>query len=180
MDVDRLLWPAGSTLIGNHHDPADILLVEDNPADVRLTLEALQEEGVTGRLHVARDGEEALAFLRREDPHHDAPRPSMVLLDLNLPRMNGRDVLEELKRDADLGTIPVVVLTTSTARSDIPGVRAARQLVRGQPARPGRVSGGDPLHQGLLAGHVPAAVGGSPGRSARPRAARGSLLAQRV
>jgi chemotaxis family two-component system response regulator Rcp1 len=119
MEVDRLLWPAGSTLIGNHHDPADILLVEDNPADVRLTIEALHEEGVTGRMHVARDGEEALAFLRREDPYRAAPRPSMVLLDLNLPRMNGREVLEQLKRDADLGTIPVVVLTTSTARSDI-------------------------------------------------------------
>jgi chemotaxis family two-component system response regulator Rcp1 len=119
MEVDRLPWPAGPALTGNHHDPADILLVEDNPADVRLTIEALEEERVTGRMHVARDGEEALAFLRREDPHRAAPRPAMVLLDLNLPRKNGMEVLEELKRDPELGTIPVVVLTTSTARSDI-------------------------------------------------------------
>lgn len=95
--------------------PIEILLVEDNPADVRLTQEALREGKVKNNLSVARDGEEALAFLRREG----SPRPDLILLDLNLPRRDGRQVLEEIKNDHDLKRIPVVVLTTSAAEVDI-------------------------------------------------------------
>jgi chemotaxis family two-component system response regulator Rcp1 len=95
--------------------PIEILLVEDNPADVRLTQEALREGKVKNNLSVARDGEEALAFLRREG----APRPDLILLDLNLPRRDGREVLKEIKDDPQLRMIPVVVLTTSAAEGDI-------------------------------------------------------------
>jgi chemotaxis family two-component system response regulator Rcp1 len=97
----------------------DILLVEDNPGDVRLTLEALNEGRISNRLHVARDGEEAIAFVRRQGVHAGAPRPDLILLDLNLPRKDGREVLEELKNDPDLHRIPVIVLTTSSAEQDI-------------------------------------------------------------
>lgn len=99
----------------------EVLLVEDNPADVRLTREVF-ENGNGGRnthLSVVGDGEQAMAFLRRQDPYADRPRPSLVLLDLNLPRKDGREVLEELKTDVELCHIPVVVLTTSAAESDI-------------------------------------------------------------
>lgn len=99
--------------------PAEILLVEDNPSDVYLTQEALREATVESRLHVAEDGETAMAFLRREEPHVEAPRPGLVLLDLNLPGMDGRQVLAEIKGDDDLRRIPVIVLTTSTAPSDV-------------------------------------------------------------
>jgi two-component system, chemotaxis family, response regulator Rcp1 len=99
--------------------PIEILLVEDNPGDVRLTIEALKEGKVSNRLSVARDGVEALAFLRREGPHATAPRPDLILLDLNLPRRDGREVLAEIKADARLRRIPVVVLTTSNAEEDI-------------------------------------------------------------
>ena len=99
--------------------PIEILLVEDNPADVRLTQEALREGKVRNNLHVARDGEEALAFLRRQGKYADSPRPDLVLLDLNLPRRDGREVLGDIKDDAELKTIPVVVLTTSSAETDI-------------------------------------------------------------
>jgi CheY-like chemotaxis protein len=99
--------------------PIDILLVEDNPADVRLTVEALRAAGVETRLQVAADGVEALARLRRQGPHASAPRPLLVLLDLNLPRKNGREVLAEVKADPDLRRIPVVVLTTSAAEEDV-------------------------------------------------------------
>ncbi|ATB35667.1 transcriptional regulator [Cystobacter fuscus] len=99
--------------------PIEILLVEDNPGDVRLTIEALKEGKVSNRLSVARDGVEALAFLRREGPHASAPRPDLILLDLNLPRRDGREVLAEIKADARLRRIPVVVLTTSKAEEDI-------------------------------------------------------------
>jgi two-component system, chemotaxis family, response regulator Rcp1 len=95
--------------------PIEILLVEDNPADVRLTQEALREGKVRNNLHIARDGEEALAFLRRDGE----PRPDLILLDLNLPRRDGREVLKEIKSDPRLMTIPVVVLTTSAAEADI-------------------------------------------------------------
>lgn len=90
----------------------DILLVEDDPGDVRLTREALKGNRVSNRLFVVEDGEEAMAFLRREGEYVDAPRPDMVLLDLNLPRKNGREVLEEIKGSPELRTIPVVVLTS--------------------------------------------------------------------
>ncbi|MDD3482207.1 response regulator [Azovibrio restrictus] len=99
--------------------PVDILLVEDNPGDVRLTVEALRESKVLANLQVARDGIEALAMLRREGPHADARRPDLILLDLNLPRLDGRQVLETIKADTDLRQIPVVILTTSAAEQDI-------------------------------------------------------------
>jgi CheY-like chemotaxis protein len=99
--------------------PIDILLVEDNPGDARLTREALQQSKVRNQLHHARDGEEALAFLRREGRFADAPAPDMILLDLNLPRRDGREVLEEIKQDHALMHIPVVILTSSQAEEDI-------------------------------------------------------------
>lgn len=99
--------------------PIEILLVEDSPADVRLTTEALREGKVRNNLSVVSDGIEALAFLRRSDGYDDAPRPDLLLLDLNLPRKDGREVLEEVKADPDLRRIPVVVLTTSRAEEDI-------------------------------------------------------------
>lgn len=97
----------------------EILLVEDNPADVRLTREALKEAKVGNNLHVVEDGVDALRFLRREDEYSDVPRPDLILLDLNLPKKDGREVLEEIKADPTLKTIPVVVLTTSHAEEDI-------------------------------------------------------------
>jgi chemotaxis family two-component system response regulator Rcp1 len=99
--------------------PVEILLVEDNPGDVRLTREALREGKVRNNLYVASDGVEALAFLRREGRYADAVRPDLVLLDLNLPRKDGREVLEEIKADPALRYIPVVVLTSSQAEQDI-------------------------------------------------------------
>jgi CheY-like chemotaxis protein len=98
----------------------NILLVEDNPADVRLTQEALKEAAnATTRLHVASDGAEALEFLNREGEHAGAPRPDLMLLDLNLPRVDGRQVLAQVKSDPELRRIPVVVLTTSPSEDDI-------------------------------------------------------------
>ena len=97
----------------------EVLLVEDNPADARLTQEALRESKMLNHLHHVKDGIEALQFLRREDPYHDAPTPDVMLLDLNLPRKDGRQVLSEMKQDPKLCLIPVVVLTTSEAERDI-------------------------------------------------------------
>jgi len=99
--------------------PIEILLVEDNPGDVRLTQEAFKEGKVSNKLSVAKDGVEALAFLRREGEYAGVPRPDVILLDLNLPRKDGREVLAEIKEDDDLRRIPVVVLTTSQAEQDI-------------------------------------------------------------
>ena len=99
--------------------PVEILLVEDNPGDVRLTREALREGKVRNNLHVAADGVEALHFLRKEGRFADAVRPDLILLDLNLPKKDGREVLEDIKSDPDLRYIPVVVLTTSEAEQDI-------------------------------------------------------------
>lgn len=99
--------------------PAEILLVEDNPGDVDLTLEALEEAKIRNNVHVAKDGVEAMSFLRREGPYEEAPRPDLILLDLNLPKKDGREVLKEVKEDVDLKRIPVVVLTTSEAEQDI-------------------------------------------------------------
>ncbi len=99
--------------------PAEVLLVEDTPGDVRLTLEAFRAANQTIRLHVVVDGVEALAFLRREGAHARAPRPDVILLDLNLPRMDGREVLARIKADDALRTIPIVILTTSEAETDI-------------------------------------------------------------
>lgn len=99
--------------------PIEILLVEDNPADVRLTKESFKETKVRNKLHVVEDGVEAMAFLRREGKYADAPRPDLILLDLNLPKKDGREVLGEIKTDEDLRRIPVVVLTVSKADEDI-------------------------------------------------------------
>jgi CheY-like chemotaxis protein len=99
--------------------PIEVLLVEDNPGDVRLTREALKEGKVHNNLHVAPDGVEALAFLRREGRYAAAVRPDLILLDLNLPRKGGREVLEEIKSDPALRHIPVVILTSSQAEQDI-------------------------------------------------------------
>ena len=99
--------------------PIEILLVEDNPADVRLTQEALREGKVRNVLHVARDGVEAIDFLRRRGDFPNATKPDLVLLDLNLPRKDGREVLAEIKADPELKKLPVVVLTTSSAEKDI-------------------------------------------------------------
>lgn len=96
-----------------------ILLVEDNPGDVRLTREALRDAKMLNELHVVADGVEALAFLRREPPHTAAPRPDLILLDLNLPKMDGREVLSAIKSSPDLRSIPVVVLTSSGAEEDV-------------------------------------------------------------
>jgi CheY-like chemotaxis protein len=97
----------------------EILLVEDSPGDVRLTREALREARVANRLSVVGDGIETLQFLRQEGKYADAPRPDLILLDLNLPRMDGREVLAAIKADPSLRMIPVVVLTTSEAESDV-------------------------------------------------------------
>lgn len=101
--------------------PIEVLLVEDDPGDVLMTREALEYHKVRNTLHVVSDGEEALRFVRQEPPFQDMPRPGLILLDLNLPRKNGQEVLAELKQSEDLRTIPVVVLTTSEAEEDILG-----------------------------------------------------------
>lgn len=98
---------------------AELLLVEDNPADVRLTKEAFSNATMDHRLHVTKDGIEAMAFLRREDGYEDAPQPDLVLLDLNLPRKTGHEVLSEMKADERLAEIPVVILSSSQAQDDI-------------------------------------------------------------
>jgi len=97
----------------------DVLLVEDDPGDVLMTREAFEDYKVANALHVVGDGVEALRFLRREGEYTDAPTPDLVLLDLNLPRMDGREVLAQLKADPELRRIPVVVLTTSEAEEDV-------------------------------------------------------------
>lgn len=99
--------------------PIEILLVEDNPGDVRLTREALKDARVANTLHVVEDGVAALDYLRRQGQYSDAPRPHLVLLDLNLPKKNGREVLAEIKSDEHLKRIPVVILTTSQAEEDV-------------------------------------------------------------
>ncbi len=99
--------------------PINILLVEDNPGDARLTMEALRDAKVRNELSVVVDGVEAMAFLRRENGYAGAPRPDLILLDLNLPRKDGRQVLEEIKQDKNLQRIPIAVLTTSQAEKDI-------------------------------------------------------------
>jgi two-component system, chemotaxis family, response regulator Rcp1 len=99
--------------------PMEILLVEDNPGDVRLTKEALKEGKVYSNLHAVKDGVEAMEFLRREGRFRGVPRPDIILLDLNLPRKDGREVLQEIKSDESLKRIPVVVLTTSKAEEDV-------------------------------------------------------------
>jgi chemotaxis family two-component system response regulator Rcp1 len=100
-------------------DAIHILLVEDNPGDVRLTREALRGAKVANDLQVVGDGEEAINYLRRRGRYSDAPRPDIVLLDLNLPRLDGREVLSDIKSDPDLAKIPIIILTSSSAERDI-------------------------------------------------------------
>ena len=99
--------------------PIEILLVEDNPGDVRLTQEAVREAKIRNTLNVVNDGEQAIAYVRRQGEYAERPRPDLILLDLNLPRKDGREVLQDLKSDPDLHRIPVVVLTSSAAEQDI-------------------------------------------------------------
>jgi CheY-like chemotaxis protein len=99
--------------------PVNVLLVEDSPGDVRLTREAFREANGSVQLHIAPDGVDAMAFLRQEGVHVDAPRPDFILLDLNLPKMDGREVLAHIKADLGLRTIPTIILTTSDADADI-------------------------------------------------------------
>lgn len=103
----------------DHAAPIEILLVEDDPGDVLMTREAFEDHKVTNRLTVVTNGEDAIAYLRRQGRYADAPTPDLVLLDLNLPRRDGREVLADIKGDPDLRRIPVVVLTTSDAEEDI-------------------------------------------------------------
>lgn len=100
-------------------NPVEILLAEDNPGDVKLTEKALEQGQIANNLHVTNDGVEALKFLQQEGEYADAPRPDLILLDLNMPRKDGQDVLAELKDDDDLSPIPVVVLTSSESEEDI-------------------------------------------------------------
>ena len=111
----------GADLLNEPHlvKSIDILLVEDNPGDVGLAREALEDCKLHNRLHVVDDGEKALAFLRRQPPYADVPRPDLILLHLNLPRKDGREVLAEIKVDDCLKRIPVVILTTSRAEEDV-------------------------------------------------------------
>ena len=114
-------------------DALDILLVEDDSADVRLTKEALKDAKVGNKLYVVGDGVEAMAFLRRDEHYRNAPRPDLILLDLNLPKKDGREVLQEIKSDAELMNIPVVILTTSELEEDILqtyGLRANAYVVK--------------------------------------------------
>ena len=97
----------------------EVLLVEDDPGDVLMTREAFEDYKLTNQLHVVQDGADAMAFLRQEGEYADVPRPDLVLLDLNLPRMDGREVLQAIKSDPELASIPVVVLTTSEAEEDV-------------------------------------------------------------
>jgi len=100
-------------------EPIEILLVEDSPGDADLAREALETTKVRNTLHVVRDGEEAMAFLHRKGPYENAPRPGLILLDLNLPKKDGREVLAEIKRDPELMRIPVVILTISKDEEDV-------------------------------------------------------------
>ena len=102
-----------------HAEPVEILLVEDDQDDIFLTKKAFEQQNVLNNLHVVRDGVDAMTFLRQEDDHADAPRPDIILLDLNLPTMDGDEVLEAIEDESDLSMIPVVVLTSSDAEEDI-------------------------------------------------------------
>jgi two-component system, chemotaxis family, response regulator Rcp1 len=135
--LDRVLPRSHAHGHGDEARLVQILLVEDNPADIELTRQALTEGRVANEVHVVGDGEEAMGFLRQQGAHAAAPRPDLVLLDLNLPRKDGRQVLVELKGDEDLCTIPVVVLTTSAVDEDI--LHAYRQHVNSYIRKPVRL-----------------------------------------
>jgi CheY-like chemotaxis protein len=108
-----------SNSTGTNNAPIEVLLVEDSPGDVRLTREALKDAKVQISLHVAQDGIDAMAFLEHAGKHINAPRPDLILLDLNLPKKDGREVLKEIKESLSLRSIPVVILTTSSSESDV-------------------------------------------------------------
>jgi CheY-like chemotaxis protein len=113
-------WPWNERMATiSRAEPIEILLVEDSPDDASLTIEALRDGRVHNRISVVEDGVEAMAYLRRDGPYRDAPRPDLILLDLNLPRKSGREVLAEVKQDPDLRRIPVVVMTSSDDEKDI-------------------------------------------------------------
>jgi CheY-like chemotaxis protein len=107
------------TSVADEGVPIEVLLVEDDPGDVLMTREAFEEHKVRNRLNVVSDGADALAYVRRQGEFADAIRPDLILLDLNLPKCDGREVLKEMKNDPDLREIPIVVLTTSSAESDV-------------------------------------------------------------
>lgn len=134
---ERHVSPAPGSARAEEARLVQILLVEDNPADIELTRQALAEGRVANEVHVVGDGEAAMEFLRREGDYAGAPRPDLMLLDLNLPRKDGRTVLVELKGDDDLCTIPVVVLTTSAVDEDI--LHAYRQHVNSYIRKPVRL-----------------------------------------
>jgi two-component system, chemotaxis family, response regulator Rcp1 len=106
-------------MVTSHTQPVEILMVEDNPRDARLAVEALKDGKVRNNLHHVSDGVTAMRFLYRQAEYAQAPRPDLILLDLNLPRKDGREVLEEIKEDPELKLVPVVVLTTSEAERDL-------------------------------------------------------------
>jgi chemotaxis family two-component system response regulator Rcp1 len=106
-------------LLEDDEMPLQVLLVEDSPGDVRLTQEVFRDSGKPVRLHLASDGLEAMAFLRREGVYRDAPRPELILLDLNMPKMDGREVLVLIKEDPHLKVIPTIILTTSDDEADV-------------------------------------------------------------
>jgi CheY-like chemotaxis protein len=103
----------------NSGKPINLLIVEDNPGDLRLMREALRDARISNQIHSVADGEEAMAYLYKRNPYADSPRPDLIILDLNLPRKDGREVLAEIKADHDLSTIPVVILSSSQAEQDI-------------------------------------------------------------
>jgi two-component system, chemotaxis family, response regulator Rcp1 len=121
-DFNRAISPKGQSMVRslfiNRNTPMIILLVEDNPGDARLTLETLGDANPSVRLYVATDGSDAMAFLRREGHHTQAPRPELILLDINMPKMNGCEVLASIKSDDSLKLIPTIMLTTSAAEDD--------------------------------------------------------------
>jgi CheY-like chemotaxis protein len=118
--LEAVMTAAGESLTDQDtSEPVNVLLVEDDPGDVLITREAFEQHGIDNQLHVVSDGEQAIQFLRRTGDFTTAPRPGLILLDLNLPRRNGLEVLAEVKSDGELLTIPVVVLTTSQAQEDI-------------------------------------------------------------
>jgi CheY-like chemotaxis protein len=117
-----------------HPIPRHVLLVDDSAGDVRLTREAFRDANSTVVIHVANDGVDAMAFLHRENPHGAAPRPDLILLDLNLPRMDGREVLAQVKADEELKTIPTIILTTSDAQADI--IRSYELQANGYVSKP--------------------------------------------
>ena len=140
--------------------PIEVLLVEDSPGDVRLTQEAFRDANQSIHLHVACDGVEAMAFLRHEGAYLDAPRPDLILLDLNLPKMDGREVLAHIKEDDDLKTIPTVILTTSDAEADIvKSYQLQANCYLSKPVQLDAVRGAGEEHQRFLAdqGQVAAA-----------------------